>query len=757
LILLIFSYCFSVSIFVSYILINIIPFDSFKIAWEVRQIFYLFAYYFFLLLPFFFGGSFIGFVLYSEEKPQITYFYNLIGSAAGSILFIFLVQYIEKIGLIIVSTVVGLAATLIVICRKYLKIFSILIAVFILITISVFLFFPSILEIRMSPYKSLPTILRIPESKVLYTEENAYSKVDIIESPSIKSVPGISLKYSKIPPEQLGLTIDGDNLSPITKVENGEIARLDFLEYIPVSVVYAVKNTPEKILIVEPGGGLDVIGSLYFTSKFSKSLSVGQELNESGNYKDPNIYVLQNNSLIIKILKDRQLKNGYFVNYGGNIYGMDNITINEMSIRNFSNITPFKFDLIVLSLSDSYHPISSGAYSLNENYIYTIESFEEIINLLEDDGIFSISRWIQVPPSEGLKVATTLAESSNNLKIMNLSEKIFAYRSWSTITVLFKKNGFLENETEILKNKLKELNFDIVYCKDADAEETNIYNQLASTDYYNYFKKVIEGSEKNRALLYKDYYFNINPATDNCPYFFDFFKFRQLPDIVEYFGKSTQPFGGGGYLVLFAALLIAIILSIILIIFPLKLRGINIRLRQDYRYLIYFLALGFGFFFIELPFIQKFILILGKPAYSLSVTLFSLMLSAGLGSFTSSKLKISLRWVVPVIVVYILIFIFLSAYIQSFIISKVLWQRFLYIILLILPLGFFMGIPFPKGLAKVKEKKAEIIPWLWAINGCASVIGSISAVIISIHIGFLVVVGISAVLYLIALFTYEYM
>ncbi|MBM3708141.1 MAG: hypothetical protein FJW69_07365, partial [Actinobacteria bacterium] len=94
LILLIFSYGFSVSIFLSYILINLIPFDSFKIAWEIRQVFYLFAYYFFLLLPFFFGGSFIGFVLYMEEKPQITYFYNLIGSAAGSILFILLVSYI---------------------------------------------------------------------------------------------------------------------------------------------------------------------------------------------------------------------------------------------------------------------------------------------------------------------------------------------------------------------------------------------------------------------------------------------------------------------------------------------------------------------------------------------------------------------------------------------------------------------------------------------------------------------------------------
>jgi len=198
-------------------------------------------------------------------------------------------------------------------------------------------------------------------------------------------------------------------------------------------------------------------------------------------------------------------------------------------------------------------------------------------------------------------------------------------------------------------------------------------------------------------------------------------------------------------------------LAILLIIFPLRFRKINISLKKDYRYLIYFLALGFGFFFIEMPLIQKFILILGKPAYSLSVILFSLMLSAGIGSFVSSRVRISLSWAVSVIVFYIIIYIFLSGYIHSFIISKVLWQRFLYTVLFVFPLGFFMGIPFPAGLAKAKARKAEIIPWLWAVNGCASVVGSIAAVIISIHIGFLFVVAVSAGLYLTALFVYKYM
>ena len=221
LILLIFSFAFAASVFISYVMINLIPFDSFKIAWELKQVFYLFAYYFFLLLPFFFGGSFIGYIFYCEEKPQVTYFYNLIGSAAGAMGFLLLVQPAGKIGVVLISVACGIAAMFLVVTGKYLKLFVSLTVIFIVLVSSVFLFFPSALEVRISPYKSLSAILRIPESEVIYSKENAATKIDVVESPSIKSVPGMSLKYKDLPPPQLGLTVDGDNLSPITAAASG--------------------------------------------------------------------------------------------------------------------------------------------------------------------------------------------------------------------------------------------------------------------------------------------------------------------------------------------------------------------------------------------------------------------------------------------------------------------------------------------------------------------------------------------------------
>ena len=728
-ILLFFSFCFSISIVISFIAINLIPFDSFKIAWELRQIFYLAVYYLSLLLPFFFGGSFIGYIFFAQEKPGITYFYNLIGSAAGSLLVIFLIPFISERGVIIASTVIGLAATFILINKRYLKVFLISVVIFLILLSSILLYFPQVMDIRMSPYKSLATVLRYPDSKVIYSGENSYSVVNVIESSSIKSAPGISLKYGKAPPAQLGITIDGDNLSAITKVQE-DVSEPGFMEYLPISLLFTAKPYPENVLVIEPGGGLDVLGTLYFDSE--------------------SVYVVESNSLVVDILEKD------FSEFSGKIYNRDNVKIYETSSRNFAKVAPVHFDLIIISLSDSFHPISSGAYSLNENYLYTTQSFKDLIKILKKDGVLAITRWVQFPPSENLKILSTLMDSCSKLDIKEVPSNIFAFRSWSTLTTMFKKDGFLPREISDLKMKIGELNFDIVYYNSVAEDEVNIYNQLDRPYFYDFYKEILEDDDKARENFYDSYYFNISPSIDDRPYFFDFFRFGQVSDIIKYFGKSTQPFGGGGYLILIAALIISIILSILLILFPLRIKRININIRRDYRFLIYFLALGFGYFFIELPFIQKFILILGKPAYSLSVILFSLMLSAGLGSYLSSRFRFDLRLVILILVSYIAVFIWSFPFVSDFIISKDLWQRFLYTILLIMPAGFFMGIPFPTGISKAKQKRKEIIPWLWAVNGCASVIGSIAAVIISIHFGFFVVIGISVLLYILALISYKF-
>jgi hypothetical protein len=611
--------------------------------------------------------------------------------------------------------------------------------------------------------------MRYPDSRLIYTAEDSATRVDVVESSSIKSAPGLSLAYEGVPPDQLGLTIDGDNLTPITHTPITRLERLDndedlkFLEYIPQSVFMKDKKYT-NILIIEPGGGLDVLCSLY--------------------YGDSNIYVVQNNELVVELLENS------LSSYSGQIYNNPGVTVEKSSIRNFSLTTDKSFDLIILSLSDSFHPVSSGAYSLNENYIYTTESISSILKLLSGDGILAITRWAQTPPSENLKTVATLVSaleldpphtdlshtdsssldsssagssstststspSTSAFPDIDIPHRIFAYRSWSTVTTLYKNSGFSAAEIDEFKNRVENLNYDLVYFSGMSEDESNRFNRLEEPYFYRFFTRIIEGDNASREELYQDYYFNIKPATDNNPYFYNFFKTAQIPDIIKYFGKSTQPFGGGGYLILIAALLISILLSLIFIILPVKTTGSSIKLNRDYGYLIYFLSLGMGYFFIELPLMQKFILVLGKPSYSVAIILFGLMLFAGFGSFFAGCRKINLTRVVLVLIAYIMIFMLTFKFSSNYILARPLWQRFLMTIALIAPAGFLMGMPFPTGIARAKEKNSQIIPWLWAINGCASVVSSIAAVIISIHAGFLLVVGLSSLFYLAAVFSYK--
>jgi len=730
LLLLIFSFGFSVSIIISYISINLIPFDSFRIAVEGRQILYLVIYYLFLVLPFFFGGSFVGYVFYLKEKPGITYFYNLIGSAAGAISSIFIIQEFSKEWVIYIAAATGIVAVILLMDKKNFKTFASLTVVFAIVFSMLVVFKPSVMEIRMSPYKSLPTILRYPDSEVILTKENSYAKMDVIKSPSIKSAQGLSLKYEKIPPSQMGITIDGDNLSAVTEVKQ-DIGELDFLNYMPQSVFMAGSKNLKNVLIIEPGGGTDVDACLYFNAE--------------------NIDVVQNNSLIIEVLKDD------LASFNGNIYNKNNVRVFETSSRNFSKIAEKKYNLVILSLSDSFHPVSAGAYSLNENYLYTVESLRDLVLKLEDGGMLAITRWIQFPPSENLKTLSTLAEGVKEVYGEVNRENIFAFRTWSTLTTIYKNGEFKSSEISELIKEVKRLNYDLVYYDGISEDEVNIYNRYDEPYFYRYFKTMLEGTDAEIQDFFKNYYFNIYPCTDNQPYFFNFFRFGQVPDIIKYFGKSAQPFGGGGYLILIAALLVSFVMSVIFVVLPLRIKRISIVLKKDYKYIMYFSCLGFGYFFIEMPFIQKFILMLGKPTFAMAIVLFSIMLGGGVGSYLTSKFRVKISWVVFALVLYVGCFIFGFKFIGDLIIACPLWERFLYSILLILPLGFLMGMPFPSGIGKMKETRQEVIPWAWAINGCTSVIGSIAAVIISIHFGFLIVIGIALFIYILAAVTYRYL
>jgi hypothetical protein len=306
-------------------------------------------------------------------------------------------------------------------------------------------------------------------------------------------------------------------------------------------------------------------------------------------------------------------------------------------------------------------------------------------------------------------------------------------------------------------------NFDLVYTPGIRPEQVNRYNVLSTPLFYQATQSLLS---KDRQQFIERYKFNLQPPTDNKPYFQHFFRWSSFSEIIGLLNKGGASLIETGYLVVVVTLCIAVLCSILLILIPLRwLNGIKQKSRGGVKrhYVFgYFFAIGLGFLMIEIAFMQKFILFLHHPIYSAAATLTAFLVFAGTGSACSDSLsrRYGLRLSVSLAIICIVglslgylvllpnIFVWASALSMPI--------RFLLVICLIAPLAFFMGMPLPLALASLDRQAEHLIPWAWGINGCASVISSVLAVLLAMQSGFSMVIMVAVLLYLMVIFIFPY-
>ena len=263
------------------------------------------------------------------------------------------------------------------------------------------------------------------------------------------------------------------------------------------------------------------------------------------------------------------------------------------------------------------------------------------------------------------------------------------------------------------------------------------------------------------ARFLADYKFDVAPATDDRPYFFRFFKWRLLPEVLKERGRALMVLLEGGYLVQAVTLIQALFASAVLILLPLAWlkpdRDPRTKL-SAWRVAVYFGALGLGFLFFEIAFIQRFTLFLGHPLYAVAVVLVAFLLFAGLGSGAATWLAGRVRCLsfgpLPVIAGGIIVltaaYLVLLPMLFSSLISAPPAIKAMVSVLLIAPLAFQMGMPFPLGLQRVAVQAPSLVPWAWGINGCASVLSAVLAGLLATHLGLIAVLLLAMVLYALA-------
>lgn len=714
-----FALLFAMSTPLGYLAVQALPFDPYLLPWERSQLLSLLGYCSALSVPFFAAGCSIGTALaaYPSEAGRL-YFGNLLGSALGCLLVVGAVSPLGGQGMIALSALLGLLASFLFVGNSTKNLLWRGIMAMILFTL---LLKPSLLPLRLSQYKALSLLLRLPDAKLLKTEWNPISRVDVVESKSLHHAPGLSFAFRGSIPPQLGITTDGDGLSAITRF-GGDLSTLDFLDQQSSALAYHIRSR-SKVLILGPGGGADVLLALYHRAR----MIVGVELNPT----------------VVRLVEED------YASFAGGVYHLPQVRIEVEEGRHFVRRSREAFDVIQLSLLDSFAAAAAGVLSGSETYLYTVEAFQEAFRRLTPEGVLSITRWLRLPPRDTLRVFVTALEALEESGVEEPARHLAFIRSWATGTILVKQSPFTQEELRRIRAFAGARGFDLVHLPGLSVGETNRFNRLQEDLYAEGARKLLDRTRR-RAFL-EEYLFDVSPTTDDRPFFFNFFKLKSLPLLME-LGGQALPFLEWGPLLFPAALLQALVLSLLFILLPLRwLRAHGPKPLR--RLFLYFTSLGVGFMLVELSLIQQLILFLGHPTYAISLILFSLLLLSGLGSAISktfTRPERALPRILPALALTILGYAILLPKLLSILILLPKPLRLLSTPPLLAPIGLLLGMPFPLGIQQAGRLGSRMIPWAWGINGCASVVGTLAAPILAAWAGFTAVLIVAAASYSIA-------
>jgi hypothetical protein len=436
------------------------------------------------------------------------------------------------------------------------------------------------------------------------------------------------------------------------------------------------------------------------------------------------------------------------VEAAGAVYQQPRVRVVTEQGRSYARRSTETYDLVHLALTDSYRPVTSGAYSLGERYDLTVEAFQDYLSRLQPDGLLLIERWLQMPPSETLRAGALAIEALRRTGVEDPGAQLVVLRSWQVSLILVKNSSFTHDELRRVRSFAQVQGLDLVALPGLTEAEANQSNLLPEPVYYRAFRQLLE----DPAALLAVHAYDVRPPTDDRPFFFHFFRWTQARAVWDQMGKTWQPWGGSGYFVLVALLVVALFSSAVLILLPLAVRKRRREATDEpaRRVVLYFGALGLGFLFVEIPLMQRFIQFLGQPIYAFASVVASLLFFSGLGSLAAPRL--SGRRTLPLLVLAILLYPWALPPLFRALLGAPLAVRLVTTAASLAPLGFLMGIPFPTGLAWLRRRGPRLVPWAWAINGCASVLASISAVVLALSFGFSWVLVAAALAYTIAWF-----
>lgn len=705
----------------AFLLAQQIPFNPLELLWDPAQPARLLAVYLLMMLPFFCGGLGIGLVFASfGRQASRVYAFDILGAGAGSLGVIgalFLFPPARVLGML--SALALLAAAVAVVELKERP--KWLVELFLGLAVLAAFVMPPV-PVNLSPYKDLSQTLRIAGAGVVEERSSPLGQVTVVENNRVplRDAPGMSLNAISEPPPQLAVFVDGNGPSALTRFD-GMLAPLAYLGQLTSALPYHLLEKP-RVLVLGAGAGSDVLQALYHGSAGVDAVELDRN--------------------VTGLVRER------FREYAGNLYVRPGVRVFEAEARGFVNASRERYDLIQVALLDSFGTASAGLFGLSENYLYTVEALQACLDRLAPGGLVAVTRWLTLPPRDALKLFATAVSALERSGVADPAARLAMIRGWKTVTLLVKNGDFAAREIAAIREFVGTRSFDLAWVPGMRVEEANRFNLLAQP---YFFEGAVALLGPQRQKFIDQYKFYIEPATDDRPHFSRFFKWEAAAELFALRGQGGMPLLDWSYPLLVATLLQAVAASALLILAPLALSRCR-RSLPGAPAALYFLAIGFAFMFMEIAFIQKFVLFLAHPLYAVAVALCSFLVFAALGSWLGGRSHSAGKVPLAVTAMAVLAFLYIVL-LPGLFLALIHWPdaaRILVSVLLVAPLATCMGVPFPAGMARLAVTREEAIPWAWAINGFASVAGAVLATLLAIHLGFAAVILLSVLAYAVA-------
>lgn len=703
---------FSLSIPITLLILCLIPVDvNFT---SIMSLFALLITTLACALPFYFSGIIVSAVLTKQNLPiGKLYASDLTGAALGCLFVLGGMEFFDAPSLILLCGCFGSIAAVSFSWREpsgiFKKVGFILFIVFLLLGILNSFTLKGIRPLIVKGEKIEPSTTYLKE------RWNSFSRIAVYKP---NFLPPTYYGASQIGPqdsiEQYRMNIDGEAATIVCKFDS--LKDLEYLKYDVTSIGYTI--APQgPACIIGVGGGRDI----HTACVYLHTPIVGVEINP--------IFV----NLLKKDFKD----------FAG-IANRPDINIINAEARSYLSQSTEKFSIIQMSLIDTWAATGAGAFSLSENALYTVEAWKIFLSRLEDNGIFSVSRWHSSKDiGETGRILSLAVATLLQIGVKNPSENLALISANTISTLIVSRMPITKEDINKLKERTAQLGFKAVYIPGQAASDTLLENIIFSQS-PEQLTQSISGST-----------LNYTPPTDENPYFFNMLRLSNLRGVSK--SKGVVQGNLQATLTLIALLVTLFFIASITIILPLLFKKHLAKVNVAHSPILwsgalYFSLIGCGFMLTEIALIQRLTVLLSHPIYALGILLFTLILSTGLGSMVSERIPLTKRpwmYLYPVVTACCLIGLsFLLNFLLATLITNSTIIKIIISIIVIFPMGVLMGLFFPTGMRLVNYVSSSDTAWYWALNGIFGVLCSAIAVLISIYVGISVNFYIAAACYI---------